>query len=447
MKRHLTIILTIFSITWVQVFGELIHVNSLDALNDATSQSGKTIKLKPGKYDLNDLTLDPQNTTSRRITFSGSDNTVDLTDTHINVTVGSVTTAYIWITGNNNTILGGEVEDTYQNGLTEITDFPTYNDDTKNLATGLNGSAVMRIIGNNNIIKETKLTVRGSFPYGYGSYYGINYKENVFGLNKRCGILVLGQENTIDGVEVQQRAFGHGIYMQRKADKTTIKNCLIEGRMRKTSELYEETDSTDFPKRSDYKISREHNRPIPKDEYISLCEDGIRMYSIKGSVTVENCTVKKMRGGIRLYLGGPAIVKNCTAIECEYTNFNLPNKGEISESKGDFTYSPLSDYRLGRSESIAEWTIIPSPFATGSHNIMDIQGHRHHITLNRTDGPIDTKEKRSIVITGNGSTIINKTEYSIVIKADATGNKVLSYGSVDDQGQNNEIHKIDTLKE
>lgn len=418
------------------LLAEEIPVQSLNELNEAIAKSGNLIRLAPGDYDLKDLSNSP-----KILEFSGSNNTIDLTDAYINVTVGTVNSCYLLFTGHKNTLIGGEFEDTYNNGLKEVTDFIAYNKDIRNLARGL-GDGVMHLMGNHNTIKNTKLTVRGSFPYGYGSYYGLNNRECVFGLSKRSGILIRGSDCTLDSVEVQQRAFGHGIFMQKRADNTVIKNCLVEGRLRKTADILSETDPSSMAKRSNYRIPRDENRLIPKDEYVCLSEDGIRMYSMKGSVTVENCTVKRMRGGIRLYLGGPATVTNCTAIECEYTNFNLPNHGVVTGSKGDFSYGPLSDYRLNRSNTKAEWTVLPSPNASGGHNLMDVQGHNHHITLNRTDGPIDSEEKRAIVVTGNGSTIINHTEYAVVLAEGTEGNTIQSFGPVTDNGVGNRVTKV-----
>ena len=122
--------------------------------------------------------------------------------------------------------------------------------------------------------------------------------------------------------------------MQPPADKTVIKNCLVEGRMRLSAELYQETDPKDLPARSKYRMPRSRNRPIPKDVMLPLSEDGIRVYTRGGSVTVDNCTVKKMRGGIRLYLASRATVTNSTAIDCGRTNFNMPGGGRLRGQSG-----------------------------------------------------------------------------------------------------------------
>ncbi|MBP0903853.1 right-handed parallel beta-helix repeat-containing protein [Mariniflexile gromovii] len=408
------------------------QVSSLSELCEAVKNSNQNIILKPGKYDLTELPKD-----QRKILCSGSNNMIDLSGVYVNAPVGSTKQSYIVITGNHNTFKGGAFEDTYVSGLDEVTDFSAYNQERSTLASGLKGQAVLDVRGDDNLILNIKLTVRGSFPYGYGSIYGIG-RDNVFGLDKRCGILLKGKRNVIDSCEVQQRAFGHGIYMQEPADASVIKNTLVEGRMRPSADLYMETNPVDLPVRSNYKTN---NEPIPKNVMYPLSEDGIRVYTHGGSVTVENCTVKKMRGGIRVYLASSATVTNSTAIDCGATNYNLPQGGKITNSSGNFTYAPLSDFRLSKSNQNIELTILPSPNAVGDHNVADILGNNHTIVFHRTEGPMDTN-LRPIVVKNNNSTIKNETEYPIVLEASSRGNTVVSLGKVTDHGTNNKVTQI-----
>ncbi|MCL5129580.1 hypothetical protein [Algibacter sp. L4_22] len=414
-----------------------LEVSSLVELCKAVQNSDQNIVMKPGNYNLTDL---PSG--NRRILCSGSKNSIDLSGVFVNATVGATRESYITISGNLNIFKGGTFEDTYANGLEEVTDFSAYNQERATLAYGLKGQAVLDVTGNDNTVLNTKLTVRGSFPYGYGSIYGIG-RNNVFGLNKRCGILINGKRNTIDGCEVQQRAFGHGIYMQEPADKSVIKNTLVEGRMRPSADLYKEIDPKDLPVRSNYKTN---GKPIPKDVMYPLSEDGIRVYTHGGSVTVENCTVKKMRGGIRVYLASSATVINSTAIDCGFTNFNLPKNGKISGSSGNFAYAPLSDFRLSKSNQDIELTILPSPNAVGPHNVADILGSNHNIIFHRTEGPIDT-DLRPIVVKDNNSIIRNETEYPLILESSSSGNIIISFGKVTDHGTNNKVTQIEKAKD
>ena len=416
-----------------------VNVSTLSQLREAVQDSNQTIIMKPGRYTLTDLP-----SRSRSIPCSGSNNTIDLSGVHVDAPVGSTRTSYITILGDNNTFRGGTFEDTYEKGLKDVTDFSSYNQDRTTLARGLRGAAVLAIAGDRNKVIGTKLTVRGSFPYGYGSIYGIG-SDNVFGLDKRCGILIKGRSNTVDGCEVQQRAFGHGIYMQHPADKTVIKNSLVEGVMRPSKDLYLETNPKDLPARSEYRLPLSGNKPIPKDIMLPLAEDGIRVYTGGGSVIVENCIVKKMRGGIRLYLASSATVIDSTAIDCGWTNFNLPGRGKIKGSAGNFAYAPLSDFRLSKSRQDIELSILPSPHAVGPHNVADIQGSGHNIVFHRSDGPIDPN-LRPIVVKDDDSTIRNETEYPIILLSSASGNTVESFGPVTDLGTNNKVSRIERPK-
>ena len=409
------------------------NITTLAMLRDALAGSDQKLVMEPGIYQLTDL---PSN--ARRLLLTGSNNTIDLRGVYINVPVGSTTReSYFVIDGSNNTIIGGEFEDTYPNEIVNITDFMAYNNDA-DLSFGLKGAAVMAINGNNNIIDGIKLTVRGSFPYGYGSLFGIGAGSS-FGLSKRCGIVVKGDSNTIDNTQLIQRAFCHGIYLQSPADNTTVRNTYVEGAVRASNDMLAEGDNS-LPLRNNYLDS--DGNPIIPNEVHSLSEDGIRVYTGGGSVIVENCTVTKMRGGIRLYLASSASVSNSIALDNGMTNYNMPNGGTVTQSTSNFTYAPVSDFRLSRSNQQLTLTIEASPNAVGAHNIADILGNNHNIVLLRSGGPEDTQENRSIMVYGNNSTIRNETEYSMVLLEGTSGNTILSAGEVMDLG-NNDVSLIE----
>ena len=425
-------------------------VTSLSGLRDAVQNSNQQITLVSGEYQWESL---PEE--SRVIDCSGSDNTIDLTGVRILVRVGSIREAYFNMSGNNNVLRNGIVEDYYQSGLEEVTDFSAYNNDRTNLAYGLKGDPIMSITGDGNLVEGLEMIVKGSFPYGYGSQYGIG-AVNTFGLSKRCGILITGIDgggvgNTLDGVTMHHYAFGHGIFMQNGATETVIKNCYIEGRMRQSDDIYNDTETYDLPYLTDYKFPTGddwrtlpfiESYDIPRDEnsvVYPLSEDGIRAYNDTGSVIVENCTVKQMRGGIRLYLASSATVTNSVAIDCGNTNYNMPADGSITGSSGNFSFAPLSDFRLSRSRQNIEMTILPSANAIGTHNLADVLGNNHNIVFHRSPGPLDDDEERSIVVSGSNSTIVNETEYSIILESTASGNTIISCGDVTDNGSDNNI--------
>ena len=441
-----TVIMTVFFPMNAQTV-----VNSLEDFQAAMQNNNQEIILEAGNYYLEDLPSD-----SRVINCTGSGNIIDMTGARINTLIGSIREVYFIVSGNNNVLRNGAIEDFYRSGLDEVTDFSAYNNDRDNLAYGLRGDPIMSITGNQNLVQGLEMIVKGSFPYGYGSQYGIG-SQNTFGLSKRCGILITGTdggglENTLDGITMYHYAFGHGIFMQEGATETVIKNCYIEGRMRLSDDMYGDTETFDLPYLTNYLFPADEadswkiadfpwtaSYPIPYGVMYPLSEDGIRSYTGSGSVTVENCTVKQMRGGIRLYLATSATVANSVAIDCGATNFNMPTDGTITGSSGNFNFGPLNDNRLSRSRQDIEMTIIPSPNAIGPHNIADVLGSNHNIVFHRTPGPLDSDEERAIVVTGDNSTIVNETEYAIILEASANGNTIISCGPVTDNGSNNSV--------
>lgn len=413
----------------------VVKVSSIAELQSALEKSDQKISMKAGKYELG----------SQSFSLSGNNNLVDLTGACFSCDVSEAGGSRMTITGHGNAIRNGEFEDVYYNGMKEVTDFTAYNQDRERLANG--GGVNLRIKGNNNHIVGMKITVRGSFPYGYGAMFGIG-KHHSFKLDKHGGILITGKNTILDGVEVYQKAFCHAIFMQRPANNTVIKNSLVEGAVRATNDMYEETDPNSLPYKYNYKMPfsivggrNKSGTPIPRDHMFTITEDGIRVYTGGGSVRVENTTVKKTRGGIRLYLASSATVINSTAIDCGSTNFNLPKGGTITGSSGNFAYGPLSDFRLGKSNQKIDMTILPSPNAMGDHNIADIQGNNHTIVFRRAPGPRD-RTTRPIVVTGNNSTIRNETEYSMVLTSTSSGNTIVSGGKVTDNGNNNKVTQI-----
>jgi len=448
-----------------------IHVSNLAELQSAVKGSHKIIVLTPGHYNITEL---PE--ADRSIVCSGANNTITLSGVYINFPVGTCKDAHFNITGSNNTLIGGVFEDTYQNGMTTVTDFGSYNQNRKTLAKGLKGGANIRVSGDNNTIKGIKLTVRGSFPYGYGNMYGIG-RGNATGLDKRCALLITGVGNMVDNCEFQHRAFGHVIYMQKNADKTVIKNTYIEGAVRPSNDTYTETNDGDLPKHFDYKmpIGPMAGLPIPRDVMFNLTEDGIRAYNIPGSVTVENCVVKKCRGGIKLYMAkGKVSVKNSTVLDCIVEGYSLNNGGEMINCKGNAAYGPLLYMHFDKvSNQNIDLTVLPAPHAVGNHVVAAIKGRNHKVSLKREKftGDIDAT-LRPIVVgyparfeflttdypdvpkgyeanfekhfgnkTYKASHILlkNDTEYPVILGSLSEENQIKSLGEVTDLGARNQV--------
>ena len=269
------------------------------------------------------------------------------------------------------------------------------------------------------------------------------------------------------------------IYMQRGADKTLIKNTVIEGAVRPSNDLYTETNDGDLPKRFKYELPIGHVKglPIPRDVMLNLTEDGIRAYPIKGSVTVENCIVKKTRGGIKLYLAkGDVTVRNCTVLDCIIEGYSLPSGGKIINCSGNAAYGPLIYMHFDRtSNHQIDLTILPAPHAVGNHAFAAIRGSEHRINLTQADSPIDSTLRPIVVgykarfqflttdypelpvgyeanfdkhyknkrYTASNISIKNGTEYPVILGDLSEGNTITSVGPVMDLGVNNRVSHME----
>jgi len=457
-----------------------VNVSTLAELRSAVQQSDQHIIMKPGKYNITEL---PDR--SRYFPCSGNNNIIEMTGVYIAFPVGQANRAYFRLTGSGITFKGGEYEDVYQNGMTEVTDFGSYNQDRENLAKGQKGGALIIIPGNNNRVEGIKLTARGSFPYGYGNIYGIG-AGNAAGLDKRCGLLIHGKNVTVDGCEFQHRAFGHVIYMGGGFDDVLIKNTLIEGAVRPSNDLYAETNDGDLPKRFDYKVQFDvlKGLPIPRDKMLNLTEDGIRAYPGSGDVTVENCVIKKCRAGIKLYMtSGKAIARNCTVLDCIVEGYSMPSDGEVINCRGNAAYGPLiyihpADhfYKVEAAHrSSIELELLPSPHAVGNHVMAAIRGTNNIFKLTQAESPIDAVlrpivvgyysrfellttdypgvpegyeenyEKNKVNYEAKNNTILNETEYPVILGERSERNNVTSYGKITDYGKNNATLSIKEL--
>ncbi len=354
-----------------------VRVSSLEALREAVTESNQQIILEPGEYQVSDR---------KGFRLTGSNNDVDLSGTYIKIPMEVASGNSLFrLTGNNITLRGGVLEDTYPNGMTEVTDFGVYNQRRK-----LGGMNEIVISGDDNRIIGIKMTIRGSYPYGYGNMYGIG-AGNVVGLKKHCGVQITGNRAIIDGCNIKMEAFGHVIYVQG-GDRTTVRNTVIEGTLRPSNDCYNETEAGDLAKRFNYQLQWPDSvkgLPIPRDHMINCTEDGIRAYKGAGHMVVEDCVVKKTRGGIKLYMAKSARVSNCQVLDCVVQGYSVPSGGVITNSSGNAAYGPLLYVHFdGHSNQNIDLKVLPSPHGLGDHPLAAIKGHGHSITFTRADNPM-----------------------------------------------------------
>ncbi|QDS93827.1 hypothetical protein FF011L_26000 [Roseimaritima multifibrata] len=449
-----------------------VQVASIEALREAMAKSNQRVVMKPGSYVVSDLA-------DRKTAFylSGSNNHFDLSGVTLLMplsTLRKMTSsgphgrAAYKITGDHITLKGGTFENQYPDGMTEVTDFGSYNQTSRYHPSG--SMTEVSISGDDAKILDCRFTIRGSFPYGYGNMYGIGAGSAVR-LKKHSGIQISGDRALIDRCKIQMESFGHAIFVQG-GDDLMVRNTQVEGKVRRSDDLYLETEEGDLAKKFNYELQwpkEVKGLPIPKAHMLNLTEDGIRAYSGSGHVTVENCQVRKSRGGIKLYMAKSATVKNCEVQDCIVQGYSLPSRGVVENSRGNAAYGPLlyihSDSHTSQQ---IELTVQPAPHGLGDHVLAAIRGRNHTINLASPDDAIaDTP--RPIVVgyplrfdflcvdyprvpagyeshfsrfapksyRASGITLRNSTHNPVVLGTLSEDNTIISTGPIRDLGTNN----------
>jgi parallel beta-helix repeat protein len=448
-----------------------VEVSSIAELREAMTKSHQKVVMKPGVYELSDQ-MDP----SAGFRMSGSHNEFDLTGVTIRTPISVLRSMSLrgrgdrvnyLIEGDHVILRGGTFENTYPDGRTEVTDFGSYNQDPEN--SPARAMTEMKVTGDDVSLINCRMIVRGSYPYGYGNMYGIGGGA-VMGLRKHSGILMTGDRITIDGCKVKMEAFGHAIFVQG-GDQITVRNTEVVGEVRRSNELYEEKKEGDLPVKFGYKIQWPDEMKgiaIPRDHMLNLVEDGIRAYPKTGHMTVENCTVSKCRGGIKLYMARSATVTNCEVIDCVVQGYSVPSKGTITNSKGNAAYGPLLYIHSDSTSSQKiDLEVLPSPHGLGDHPLAAIKGSRHRIRF--TSGGEGKELPRPIIVgypmrfdflsvdypgfpkgmernfakyapksdRASGIKLENATEHPVVLGKFSEENEITSRGKVRDLGTGN----------
>lgn len=440
----------------IQLPRPIVRVASLDALREAVRHSHQQIVLEPGVHTVKD---------NRGFRFSGAGNDVDLAGCSIKVPLEAASGRTLFrLTGDNITLRGGTIEDTYPDEKTGTSRFGQSN--------RFGGMNEMSISGDDCRIVGLKMAIRGSFPYGYGNMYGIG-RDSIVPLQKHCGIQITGDRTLVDSCDIKMEAFGHAIYVQGGA-RTTVRNTVIEGTVRPSNDLYQEVHSGSLAKRFDYQLQwpeEVRGLHIPRDHMINCTEDGIRAYKGAGEMIVENCTVKKCRGGIKLYMAKRATVSNCTVLDCVVQGYSLPRGGSISNSAGNAAYGPLLYVHFdSHSNQAIDLRVLPAPHSLGDHPLAAINGQGHNIQLTAggdfagvatrpiivgypmrfdflstdyPDVPAGLEEHFAKFSPGTykatGITLNNQTAHPVVLGALAQANQISSVGPVRDLGVKNNV--------
>lgn len=352
-----------------------VNISNLQELAHYAALDGNVVTMEPGTYRLVDY-LSPDDIAKRReekkypfFTFSGSDNELHLEGVTIVVDTDLRQRLNPPIHSNEFIISG---DDNQFSGLT-----------IQNIGDGTSpGGAAVAVTGNGNTLRDWTLTVRGSYPYGYGDLFGKG-GPYVIAHRKHSGLLVTGNNTRILGCKIYMRSFGHGFFVQG-GNNHLFQDCYVEGEMRSTDDMLAETSGPAFE--ANFRTvmkNRDGEAQVTSGYMKSLCEDGYRTYGQIEKITFKNCTAKNTRAGFELRTSGEVHIENCTTIGTE-RGYWVSSNAVVRASKGDAQYGPLL-FLEGNNASV-ELELMPTESDKTVHALATIHGNGHQVTLKPWQG-------------------------------------------------------------
>ncbi len=456
MIRTWVVAISMLTAPAAQTDAKPVEISSLKELAVYAAMSGNHVRLKPGSYLIDRIYSDDPKIVFR---FSGSNNRIDLTgvrietDTKVHADMPRGMPhehSGFLLEGDHIQIIGGAFVDIGEHaaprGINEFT-----------------------VLGNDNVFRGCKITIRGSSPYGYGDLYGKG-RGAFTKLQKHSAMAILGDRTLVEDCDFEVYAFGHGIHIHGAQD-TVIRGVTMKGALRLTDEIYQE--QTGLAKEHDYRVMYppwRKGEAIPKGHMLSLTEDGIRAYlngsdregnkRRTGHITVEKCVVKRMRGGITITMASGGTVTDCVVLESGGHAYSVPPSGVVRRCKGDAAFSPLLTMPYSnRHDADIELELLGAAVQErGDHALAEIagSGHRIKITSSRTSEP---EKLRPIIVGTTGDrytkentdigelrrynaarrvTLINETLHPVHFTEFARDNVAVTGRDVQDEGDGNE---------
>ena len=456
-----------------------VTVSSLDELREAAAKSFHDVVMAPGKYVVKEL-----NERGKAVVFSGSHNTFEFSGVTFEMPLKTLdqmedrrrrNRSSYFISGHHNVLKGGYFVNTYDREMKEPIDYGTYNQDPDNYPAVT--VIEMYVKGRDNRLEGCKFLLKGSSPYGYGNMYGIG-EGAVIPLRKHNGILIHGDRVVLDGCEVKMESFGHAIFAQY-GDEILVKNCYVEGTVRPSNDFLKEDAEGSLAKKYDHRIQWPENVAglrVPPDHMLNCSEDGIRAYGGTGRMTVENCKVVKMRGGIKLYMARGGVIRNCEVLDCIIQGYSVPSRGVIANCRGNAAYGPLLYIHMdSHSSQKIDLEVLPAPHGIGDHPLAVIKGKNHfikftsqkdegaqlerpiivgyplrfdYLSVNYPEVPKGMEELYAEFVpedyTAREIFLVNETKHPVVLGELSQRNQIRSLGEVRDLGTGNLVRKIDS---
>ena len=429
-----------------------VSVSSPEGLLPYLVQDNISATLLPGTYTIDAAAVNATFGTPR-FAFRGNNSTYDFSGVTINFAADVYTSGksmnHIQIFGNNNVLKNLTMVDLCD----------------KNGAKVEGGTNII-MDGRGNRVEGFHMTVRGSYPYGYGDSFGKGGTSTIKHW-KHCALLVRGESNHVKNCRIIHRSYGHAIFMQA-ASNPTIEGCYVEGEMRSTDDMLAETSGPAY----DIGFMTVWGFTLPAGFMKSTGEEGIRAYNagttyIDGveysrgtsNPTILDNTIVNMRAGVTLtHASGTKYVSGCKTIGCE-RGYAI-GSGIIENCSGDVQYGPIFgvDYESDHGVT-ADIAILPYTGAhyNGSRHFAYILGSDHNLTFRGMETTADQSleinvggDKRiasSLYETNNyaasGIVINNLTGYPLVLDDAASGNTGQSIGPVTNNGIGNTFSMAD----
>ncbi|MGE9269592.1 MAG: Ig-like domain-containing protein, partial [Verrucomicrobiales bacterium] len=205
-----------------------VEVSSLVELLPYLEQDNITATIAPGSYTINADDVREVFGTPR-FEFRGSNSRYDFTGVTIyfseDIYEEGLSMNHLQVFGNDNVLMN----------LSMVDQCDKYGD------PGKEGGVNVTLDGRNNRVEGFHLTVRGSYPYGYGDCFG---KGGSYTIKhwKHSGLLVRGSDNHVLNCTLDQKSYGHCIFMQA-AENPTIEGCYVEAEVRSTDDMLAEEGS------------------------------------------------------------------------------------------------------------------------------------------------------------------------------------------------------------
>lgn len=377
MKKIITAIILYLLLGFVSVVcAKSVTISSLKELSSYAHTDGNKIRLKPGIYKISDfLTADSIAAKLERkdfqyFNFRGNNNYFDLRGVEFEIDTKlrellkyPIHTNEIIISGNSNTFVGLNI---------------------RCIGDGLSpGGATLEVSGENNTIKDFKLWIKGSFPYGYGDLFGKGGPD-VISHKKQSGFLVTGSYTNVYRCKLFMQSFGHGFFIQKDAGNIYFEDCYVEGNVRSTDDVLAETSGPAFDvKFRTWTPNREGEYIVTPGYMKSLCEDGFRTYGQNKNIRFKNCTAKNTRGGFELRTNGGVDLDGCEVIGVE-RGFWFGNNAIAKNCKGDAMYGPI--LFLEGSNTDIEIEVLSRESDRKVHALATIQGNNNKVILKSEQG-------------------------------------------------------------